>query len=259
MRPEIWSVLALSMLAGPGTSRAEDVRFSDLLTDAKLYFTAPIRWDSSNWLEFGGVLAAIAADHQADAHVRDHFAPPGSFVLNGRDNNALHDALPGAALFMGTAVFGFLSSDSAGRDETYTMFEATLFSSITTEVVRYGAGRARPDQTLRVDDWRSGGSSFPSLHSSAAFAIGTVLAESGSDEFRWVRRILGYGVGAGTAFLRMRHNVHWLSDTVAGSAIGFSSAQFSMNRREERAHRLEVSVSPAQGGGVSVGFNLTLQ
>jgi membrane-associated phospholipid phosphatase len=79
--------------------------------------------------------------------------------------------------------------------------------------------------------WRQGSDSFPSVHASAAFAIGTVFAESGNDEYRWIRRILGYGIAAGTAYIRVRENVHWLSDTVAGSALGIATARFVLNRQ----------------------------
>jgi membrane-associated phospholipid phosphatase len=125
--------------------------------------------------------------------------------------------------------------------------------------LKYAAGRKRPNETLRVDDWRAGGSSFPSLHSSAAFAIGTVLAESGSDDFRWTRRILGYGIGAATAYLRVHDNSHWFSDVVAGAAIGISTGVFTIERREAHRRRdVDISVSPVPGGGVALNLNWTL-
>ena len=105
----------------------------------------------------------------------------------------------------------------------------------------------------------TGGSSFPSLHATAAFAIGTVLAESGNDDYRWFRRALGYGIAGATAYIRVKDNVHWMSDTVAGAALGAASARFAMNRREARDHRLDVAVGPAQGGGFSVSLNYTFR
>ena len=38
------------------------------------------------------------------------------------------------------------------------------------------------------------GDSFPSMHVSTTFAVGTVLAESGGDNYRWLRRGIGYGL-----------------------------------------------------------------
>jgi len=58
------------------------------------------------------------------------------------------------------------------------------------------------------------------------------FAESGNDDYRWVRRILGYAVAGGTAYIRMKDNVHWLSDTVAGAALGVATARFVLNRED---------------------------
>lgn len=250
-------LVALSAL-GPRVCCAEEFAAKDILEDAKLYFTEPVRWDRSDWLTFGGVLVTIAAAHQFDGEVRDHFETGSRAVPNGTDPNSLRDAIPAAAMLAGTWAFATLSDDSAGRVESYTMLEAASFSSITTLALRFAAGRERPSQTPQVNDWRAGGTSFPSLHASAAFAIGTVLAESGGDDFRWIRRILGYGAASATVYLRLHDNAHWLSDTVAGSAIGISTAVFSMNRREYRARRWDISVAPLQGGGVGLAFNLMI-
>jgi membrane-associated phospholipid phosphatase len=112
------------------------------------------------------------------------------------------------------------------------MFEAVGFSSVTTYLLKYAGGRERPNATSDPDQWRVGGASFPSGHTTAAFAIGTVFAESGNDRYRWIRRILGYGMAGYTGYARLEHNAHWLSDTVAGAAIGMSTAHFVMNRHD---------------------------
>jgi len=261
MRKAIFLVVVaggLTVLSASGASCAEDFTAGDVLADAKLYFTAPIRWDANEWLYFGGALAAIGAAHAFDGPVRRHFAIGDRAVLNGEDKNALRDAIPAAAVVVGTWAFATLIDDSAGRLESYTMLEAGGFSLLTTEAVKIAAGRDRPNQTTRVNDWRQGGSSFPSAHTSAAFAVGTVLAESGGDDYRWIRRVLGYGMAGFTVYERLHDNVHWLSDTVAGAAIGISTAQFTMNRREKRDHRWELSVEPMAGGGTEVSVRMTL-
>jgi len=228
-----------------------------VLTDAGLYFTAPLRWDVRDWMYFASAAAVVAGSHQLDRRARDHFAGPNA-VLDGKDKHSLRDAIPAAAATVSTWAFASLSGSDSGRNEAYTMLEAAGFSAITTEALKYAAGRRRPNETTRIDDWRAGGSSFPSLHASAAFAIGTVLAESGPDDFRWLRRIVGYGLGAGTAYLRVHDNAHWLSDTAASAAIGISTGAFVVNRHDARARNVDISVSPATGGGVmiSVAANL---
>jgi membrane-associated phospholipid phosphatase len=202
------------------------------------------------------VVGAVAASHAADNQTRRHFAGPNP-VLDGKDKNSTRDLLPAGAALAGTWLVAELSGSDSGRTEAYTMAEAAAFSTITAEALKYGVGRKRPNETLRVNDWRAGGSSFPSLHTTAAFAIGTVLAESGGDDFRWTRRILGYGIGAGTAYLRVHGNQHWLSDVVGGAAIGISTGVFTLNRRSIRESDMQVMVTPAVGGGVALNVTWT--
>ena len=78
-----------------------------------------------------------------------------------------------------------------------------------------------------------------------------MLAESGNDDYRWIRRLLGYGLGGVTAYERLRHNAHWLSDTVAGAALGMSTAHFVMNRHGALAtYGANLSVTPVEGGAM---------
>jgi membrane-associated phospholipid phosphatase len=256
-----WTPLAILgctvVLSGwPVPSLADDFTLGDVLTDAKLYFTAPLRWDGSDWLFFGGSIAAIAVAHDFDSQVRDHFAPAGPAGLTGADKNSLRDIIPTASMVVGTWLVGEVTDDSFASTEAYTMLEAAGFSSVTAEALRYAAGRERPDETTDTNDWRDGGNSFPSLHATAAFAVGAVFAESGSDDYRWLRRLLGYGMATATAYLRVQGNQHWLSDTVAGAALGIATARFATHRRVARAHDWNLSVTPSQYGGVKLTFNM---
>ena len=154
-----------------------------------------------------------------------------------------------------------VTGNEYGEGESYTMIESGIFSTVTVEALKFAGERARPNETLNASDWRAGGSSFPSLHASAAFAIGTVFAESGDDEYRWLRRVIGYGTAAATGYLRLHDNAHWLSDVVAGAAVGIATAHFSMNRRLDRVQRLEglnLSVAPIPGGGLELNFSVAM-
>jgi membrane-associated phospholipid phosphatase len=228
--------------------RAADSVAGTAIEDTKLYFTAPLRWDAEDWLYFGGALIAIGAAHQFDEQVRDHFAPRSKASLNGGvDKNSLRDAAPTVALIAGTGLYAAFIRDSDGYRETGSLLEAGVFSTATAEVLGLAARRERPDATTSPNQWRKRGDSFPSLHASAAFAVGTVFAESGNDEYRWIRRILGYGIAGATGYVRLHENVHWLSDTVAGAAIGIATARFVLNR-EGAEDRTSLQFQPTKGG-----------
>jgi membrane-associated phospholipid phosphatase len=221
---------------------------SSALEDTKLYFTAPLRWDEEDWIAFGGALIAIGAAHQFDAKVRDHFATGSKAILNGgEDKNSLRDASPTVALLAGTGLYAAFIRDSDGYRETWALLEAGVLSGTTAEVLGLAGGRERPDATTSPNQWRQRGDSFPSLHVSTAFAIGTVFAESGNDEYRWIRRIIGYGVAGATGYVRVNENVHWLSDTVAGAALGIATARFVLNRQNVET-RASVQFQPLKNG-----------
>jgi hypothetical protein len=209
----------------------------------KAYVTSPLRWNTSDWLYFGGAVTAVGVSLHFDSQVRTHFTGDSASALTSSNTHQLPDAVPAAILLVGTWGIANLIDDSDGRREARTMLEGTVLSVGTAYILNYATGRQSPDHTTHSNRWWSGGASFPSEHTTVAFAIGTVLAESGNDRYRWVRRALGYGVGGFTAYQRLKHNGHWLSDTVAGSALGVASAQFAMSRQRHAADNQTASLA----------------
>ena len=69
--------------------------------------------------------------------------------------------------------------------------------------------------------------SFPSGHTAEAFVSAEFLHQEYKGRIHWSVIALGYGVGIGTAYLRILHNKHWLSDVVAGAGVGIASTRFS--------------------------------
>jgi membrane-associated phospholipid phosphatase len=228
-----WTIVGIFPVVG----HTADSLLDTTLEDAKLYFTSPLRWDEEDWLYFGGALAAIGAAHSFDERVRDHFATGSKAILNGgEDKNSLRDAAPTVALIAGTGLYAAFIDDRDGYREAWSLIEAGAFSGATAEALGYAVGRERPDATTSPNEFGKRGDSFPSLHTTVAFAVGTVFAESGNDEYRWIRRIIGYGVAGATGYVRVSENVHWLSDSVAGAALGIATARFVLNRQEAQDH-----------------------
>jgi membrane-associated phospholipid phosphatase len=240
-----WTALGIF----PHIGRSADTPVETTVEDTKLYFTAPLRWDGEDWLYFGGALVAIGAAHQLDGKVRDHFATGSNANLNGgADKNVLRDAAPTLALVAGTGLYAAFLDDHDGYREAWSLIEAGAFSGAAAEVLGYATGRERPDATTSPNEWGKGRDSFPSLHATVAFAVGTVFAESGNDEYRWIRRIIGYGVAGATGYVRLKENVHWLSDSVAGAALGIASARFVLNRQSAQDRDAALQFQPVRNG-----------
>ena len=242
----------------PPAASAPQASRSGLASDIKRYFTAPLHWNRSDWAWFGGALVAVGATHHYDTQVRTHFLKTLTSAPTTSSKD-VQDAIPAAAVFVATWGYANLIDDRNGRAEAWAMLEAAGLASVSGYALKYAVGREGPDRTSDPNQWRKGGgNSFPSVHSSAAFAVGTVLAESGSDDYRWMRRVLGYGLGAATGYERLKHNAHWLSDTVAGAALGIASAHFAMNRRDRTDEETGLRVVPLERGAM-LSCTLTLR
>ena len=224
-----------------------------LLLDIEAYYTSPLHWDARDWAYFGGALGLVAAARHYDTQVRTHFVKEGAQAIGGSTKD-LQDALPAVGAVAGTWLYANLIDSPDGHREANEMVEAGALSVVTAYALKYVGARERPDQTDDPNKWRAGGSSFPSTHAAGAFAIGAVLAESGNDDYRLIRRFLGYGAIAGYTFYeRLKHNAHWLSDDVAGAEIGAATAHFVMERAAERRQAREnysLSVVPLEGGAM---------
>jgi membrane-associated phospholipid phosphatase len=230
-------------------------RVETVVTDVKDYVTAPLRARRPQWVRFGAALGAVAFAYQYDDDVRDHFETVTAAPGTSPDTHDGRDAAPALLALGGTWIAAVVGDEDAGRREASSMLEAAAFSGVASYALKELADRERPYQTADSDAWNGDGDGFPSAHAATAFAIGTVLAESGNDRHRWLRRALGYGLAVGTAYARMDHDAHWLSDTVAGAALGIATARFVMKQRERSDSRGQFAIAPAPGG---VAFSYTV-
>ncbi|MBI2195331.1 MAG: phosphatase PAP2 family protein [Planctomycetes bacterium] len=118
---------------------------------------------------------------------------------------------------------------AAGEDEFGELaIKAGAINGVATESLRWTVGRVRPRNASGPDEYRTGGHSFPSGHTSAAFALATALDETYGVGY------VTYPVATLTAFSRLYHGGHWLSDTLVGAGIGIASAKAVALHDEDR-------------------------
>jgi membrane-associated phospholipid phosphatase len=114
---------------------------------------------------------------------------------------------------------------------------AVLVALVATGAIKVAAGRLRPDAspTGTAHDWRWGGGlrgdarrSFPSGHASLATAAAVTLAHgvrgAGSGAWRDGVAVGAYALAGAAIVSRVRDKRHWLSDVLAGAALGSASA-----------------------------------
>ena len=102
--------------------------------------------------------------------------------------------------------------------------------------------RTRPDG--------SNNGSFPSGHTSGAFATATILQK----RYGWKTGIPAYGLAAYVAASRLSENKHHLSDAIFGAAIGIIGGRTVTIGRG----RVRLALSPTIPAGGGVGVQATL-
>lgn len=238
-------LLACLVAANPAAARPA----GELVGDLRDYALAPLHWDAADWSRAGIAAAAVAAAYSVDGRVREHFVDGG--VPAGRDPHSLRDAAPLLALTAGTYAIGKLRHDDATASIGFDMAEATALGLLSSTVLKAATRRDRPNESSSRSGWGEGGDSFPSGHTTAAFAAAQVFADRMPRE-AWGWRALAYGLAGATAYARLDGNVHWLSDTVAGAALGMATGRFVSGRHDgdARPQRVTMMVAPLDHGAM---------
>ncbi|MFH1605323.1 MAG: YjbH domain-containing protein, partial [Pseudomonadota bacterium] len=206
----------------------------------------------TNWLRMGVfgtglVLASTALDKRADQFATDH--GQNRWVKRG---TSFGNALPWLAI-AGAGVAALDGSDPVRSRTAYAATEAggTAFLAVTG--LKYMVGRSRPGNELGNHAFESfsktsGYDSFPSGHAIISWAVATPFAEEYNAP--WL-----YGLAAVTNLARVGSRQHWVSDTVAGSVLGYAIGRvFWESSRSPKKGEPRVMIHP-KGVNVAWEFN----
>ena len=191
---------------------------ADFAQDQKHIWTSPahIRFADATWLvPFAGITAGLfVTDRQYSA----------SSVKESLDDQPLQDNISnvGIAGLLGAGAGMYLMSfpthNEHWRETGFLAGEAALNSLIPIEVMKYSFRRERPYQGNGSGAFFQGGTSFPSEHAAAAWAIAGVFAHEYPGT---LPKLVAYGLASAVSFSRVRAGQHFPSDVFVGSVLGY--------------------------------------
>ena len=192
-----------------------------LIDDVKHVVTAPARWDDAEWHQAGWAsLAVVSTALFIDRPLRDEMR------RHTGDNAFLTQAEHFGAEYAAGVVGGFylvgtLTDNENSRQVAQDSLSASLIASgIITPTIKLVTGRSRPrDETgvYHFKPFSNGNSSFPSGHTTEAFALASVVANH--YEETWVT-CTSYSIASLVGLARTYHRAHFASDVLAGAMIG---------------------------------------
>ncbi len=116
----------------------------------------------------------------------------------------------------GADLFG-VQSKNHWFDQTKNLLLSSILTSAVTTILKKEVDKERPGDATQLN-------SFPSGHTSMAFASASVLYEEFIDSSPLLA-YSGYFFAVSTASLRMINNKHYLSDVLVGAGIGILSTK----------------------------------
>jgi len=144
------------------------------------------------------------------------------------------------------AVYGLdwmgVTSKNDLLDKTVLLVKAEILTEIIVYPLKNGTNVLRPDSSAY--------NSFPSGHTSQAFAAATFLHHELGQKSVWYS-IGAYACATAVGTLRILNNRHWLSDVLVGAGIGIFSTNlvYYTHRHRWAKKSRHATVMPTYGAG----------
>lgn len=216
--------MVLIVLLAPGAAASDQQPpsgYRQVVSDLKkMYQTTPTIDKQKAWPFLLITAAVMANDEALFRDLRRATGPTFNNKIAPKVETMGHGAF-GALV----CILTYQSGDPRKREAALMGAEALIYAGINTQALKYLTGRRRP--TAGSDSqftWLSSEDhSFPSGHTSGAFALATVFAESDRRH-----RTIYYTLASLVGLARVAHGKHWPGDVLAGAGLGIISGKQAM-------------------------------
>jgi membrane-associated phospholipid phosphatase len=225
--------------------------FKNILSDQKAIWTAPFRVQRSDakWMIPAGVgfMALVTTDRITGDEIAEFNRQVKTSRIVSQGGSVYGLGSVAGAFYL----FGRLRKNDRAKETGLLSAQALVDSVIAASALKGISQRARPMAGVERSEFFDGGNSFPSGHSTQAWAVATVIANEYHDNR--VVQIAAYGVASAVSVSRFTGNKHYLSDVVAGSALGYVIGKYIYTTH----HRKSID-SDDEDGPVSQSWRPTI-
>lgn len=227
--------------------------FSDLVYTA----SSPLAWNRSDWITAGWIAGGTGMFIALDEEINSTFKNNRS-IYTEKLMDVFEPFGNGNFAIPALATVYFLSHFHENEKAKRTALIATegfLITSLYATILKYSFGRHRPrtgNSSTSFDGFTTNRNynSFPSGHTSTAFAIATVVANQ-YEKTPYIKPI-SYGIAALTGLSRINYEAHWASDVFLGAALGYftSKTLLRLHNNKKGQHFTIYPRADSRGGGI---------
>ncbi|HAH31384.1 MAG TPA: hypothetical protein DCL44_03615 [Elusimicrobia bacterium] len=223
--------------------------------DIKELPSKPAGWNKTQWYLAGGALAATGAAFLVDGkihafydkHRKSNKTLKEISRLTTHFGDSVYQVPLISGLWLGGRLFNSPVMTKIAADATEASVIAALMINPT---LTYLTGRALPskgENAMKFRPFTFHRYSFPSGHTSAAFALASVLDVDLRETFGHWHTPIVYGIAFGVAESRLYDDKHYLSEVILGGAIGWSVGRWIASKKRAPGPG-DISLLPYPGG-----------
>lgn len=239
-------------------------------TDLKQAFGTPVRMKGDDWANTGKFLLVAAGlsfldepVQQKASHLLYHHPVMQNISREATNFGGSYEI----CVLAGLGAYGLLFKNQKIKNTMLLATQAYITSAAVGKLVKFLTNRQRPFvadssfaeveptfhgpfyKTSVAGSPRGTNSSFPSAHTTVAFAAATVFAMEYRD--KPLVPILAYSAATLVGLSRLTENKHWATDVLTGAALGYLSGRLVVRN----FHRL-VQKTSQPGKATALHFNL---
>lgn len=228
------NILLLSDLFGQN-----QYNFSQFGDESAEMFKRPLNWSGTDWLTFSAIAAGTFGLMQVDSQLHAATATKTNIAVSFPMEFGRYYGEGYLSVLLGTGLLlhGISNDNIANKRFGFEILQTFVYSFTVNGIIKIAAGRARPYVTddphvyepiqFRTNDYLA----FPSLHSTWAFALSTVIASKTDNK---ILKALWYAPALLTVASRVYQNYHWTSDVFLGAAIGYFIGKYFVDQHDKK-------------------------
>jgi len=233
-------------------------------TDTKTIASEPFRWKGKQWGIFAGLAGVWAVTYVYDEEIFDYFQRNRTTT---KDNISKYLIEPwGRGVYslplLARIYLTGLKNDHH-RNVALTGIKAFVLSGGASFILKHMFHRHRPGDNEPPHPYLWEGpfpfttdyTSFPSGHTTTAFAIASVLTQGYKGKL-WIG-LTSYSIATLVGLSRINDGKHWATDVIAGAALGTFIGTVLGRVNFKNKKNLQISPTAFRGGyGMSLSYKI---